>query len=104
MHVPSSLLSGFVALFVTIGPIETAVIFASLTAGIHHEERRSLALRSVTIAGLMLLLFAAGAFPAARLAPGRSRGGRHVAISAGVDADIFEPRPFLDQRGGAARR
>jgi multiple antibiotic resistance protein len=60
MNVPSSLLSSFVTLFVTIGPIETAVIFAGLTSGIHHRERRSLALRSVAIAGLMLLLFAAG--------------------------------------------
>jgi len=60
MHVPSSLLSGFVTLFVTIGPTETAVMFAGLTSGIHHIERRSLAVRSVTIAGLMLLLFAVG--------------------------------------------
>jgi multiple antibiotic resistance protein len=60
MHVPSSLLSSFVTLFVTIGPIETAVIFASLTSGIHHDERRSLSLRSVAIAALMLLLFAGG--------------------------------------------
>jgi multiple antibiotic resistance protein len=57
---PSSLLSSFVTLFVTIGPTETAVIFAGLTSGIHHNERRSLALRSVAIAGLMLLLFAVG--------------------------------------------
>jgi multiple antibiotic resistance protein len=55
MNVPSSLLSSFVTLFVTIGPIETAVIFA-----FHQRERRSLALRSVAIAGLMLLLFAVG--------------------------------------------
>jgi multiple antibiotic resistance protein len=60
MHIPSSLLSSFVTLFVTIGPIETAVIFAGLTSGIHHKERRSLPLRSVSIAGLMLLLFAVG--------------------------------------------
>jgi multiple antibiotic resistance protein len=60
MHVPSGLLSSFVTLFVTIGPIETAVIFAGLTSGAHHKQRRSLALRSVAIAGLMLLLFAVG--------------------------------------------
>ena len=45
-------------LFVTIGRIETAVIFAGLTSGIHHKERRSLPVRSVATAGLMLLLFA----------------------------------------------
>jgi multiple antibiotic resistance protein len=60
MHVASSLLSSFITLFVTIGPIETAVIFAGLTSGTHRKERRSLALRSVAIAGLMLLLFAVG--------------------------------------------
>jgi multiple antibiotic resistance protein len=60
MNIPSSLLSSFVTLFVTIGPIETAVIFAGLTSCIHHRERWSLALRSVAIAGLMLLLFAVG--------------------------------------------
>jgi multiple antibiotic resistance protein len=55
---PSSLLSSVVTLFVTIGPIETAIIFAGLTSGVHHKERRTLAHRSVSIAGMMLLLFA----------------------------------------------
>lgn len=60
MHAAPSILSSFVTLFVTIGPVETAVVFASLTAGVHRGDRRSLALRSVTIAGLVLLLFAIG--------------------------------------------
>lgn len=60
MQISSNLLSSFVTLFVTIGPVETAVVFASLTAGIHRQERRSLARRSVTIAGSVLLLFAIG--------------------------------------------
>src|SRR4051812_25077640 len=58
MQVAPSVLSAFVTLFVTIGPIETAVIFASLTAGVHRPDRRKLATRSVAIAGLVLLLFA----------------------------------------------
>jgi multiple antibiotic resistance protein len=58
MQLPSSMLSSLVTIFVTIGPIETAVIFAGLTAGVHHQDQRSLALRSVEIAGLMLLVFA----------------------------------------------
>jgi len=58
MHVPPGILSSFVTLFVTIGPVETAVVFAALTAGIHRSQRRSLALRSVAIAGCVLLLFA----------------------------------------------
>lgn len=50
--------SAFVTLFVTIGPVETAAIFASLTAKAHKAHRTSLAFRAVAIAGLMLLLFA----------------------------------------------
>ena len=60
MHLPSSVLSTLVTFVVSIGPIEAAVIFTSLTTGIHHKERRSRARRSVTIAGLMLVLFAVG--------------------------------------------
>ena len=60
MHAAPSILSSFVTLFVMIGPVETAVVFASLTAGVHRGDRRSLALRSVMIAGLVLLLFAIG--------------------------------------------
>jgi multiple antibiotic resistance protein len=58
MHIAPNILSSFVTLLVTIGPVETAVVFASLTAGVHRSKRRSLALRSVMIAGLVLLLFA----------------------------------------------
>ena len=60
MCLPPNLLSAFVTMFVTIGPIETAVVFAALTAGVHRPERKSLAARSVTIAGVVLLLFAMG--------------------------------------------
>jgi multiple antibiotic resistance protein len=57
MQLPN-LLSAFVTMFVTIGPIETAVIFAGLTAGVHRPERQSLARRSVFIAGVVMVLFA----------------------------------------------
>jgi multiple antibiotic resistance protein len=50
--------SAFVTLFVTIGPVETAAVFASLTGDVHHANRITLAVRAVAIAGLMLLLFA----------------------------------------------
>lgn len=53
-----ALLSAFVTLFVTIGPIETAAIFGSLTAGVHRPERRRLAVRAVVIAGIVMLAFA----------------------------------------------
>jgi multiple antibiotic resistance protein len=60
MHVPPSILSSFVTLLVTIGPVETAIVFAGLTARNHRQERRSLAVRSTGVAGLVLLLFALG--------------------------------------------
>uniref|UniRef100_UPI003013F09A MarC family protein n=1 Tax=Methylobacterium nigriterrae TaxID=3127512 RepID=UPI003013F09A len=62
-HVSPSITSAFVTLFATIGPIETAVLFASLTSGVHRPERARLALRSVLIAGVMLLAFALGGAP-----------------------------------------
>lgn len=58
MALPPKILSAFVTLFVTIGPIETAVVFASLTAGVQHQDRRSLATKAILIAGAMLTLFA----------------------------------------------
>lgn len=60
LNIPPSMLSSFVTLLVTIGPIETAVIFASITTATHRHERRGLAVRSVTIAGVVLLVFALG--------------------------------------------
>ena len=56
----ASLISAFVTLFVTIGPVETAAIFGALTSGVHRPERRKLATRAVLIAGLVLLAFALG--------------------------------------------
>jgi multiple antibiotic resistance protein len=58
---------GFRQVFVTIGPIETAVVFAALTAGVHRPERKSLADRPVAMAGVVLLLFALGGGPALSL-------------------------------------
>lgn len=60
MLLTSSWLSAFVTLFVTIGPVETAVVFAGLTSGVHRPDRRALAMRAVLIAGAVLLLFALG--------------------------------------------
>ena len=60
MLLPPNIISAFVTVFVTIGPIETAVVFAALTAGVHRPERKGLAARSVTIAGVVLFVFALG--------------------------------------------
>ncbi len=54
----ATLLSAFVTLLVTIGPFETAPVFGALTQGIGPVERRRTALRAVTIAGIVLVLFA----------------------------------------------
>ncbi len=51
-------LTALVTLFVTIGPIEAAAIYAGLTSGIHLSERGGLAWRAVLIAGLLMLAFA----------------------------------------------
>ena len=60
MHFPLQLWSVFVTLLVSIGPIETAAVFASLTKGTHHDNRKSLAARAVVVAGFLLLAFAVG--------------------------------------------
>lgn len=60
MHIPLQLWSVFVTLLVSIGPIETAAVFAGLTKGAHRAGRRSLAVRAVLVAGLLLLVFAIG--------------------------------------------
>ena len=60
MHFPLQLWSVFVTLLVSIGPIETAAVFASLTKGTHHTNRKSLAARAVLVAGIVLLVFAVG--------------------------------------------
>jgi hypothetical protein len=52
-----NLISVFVTLLVTIGPVDTAAVFMGLTSGVHKPERRSLAHRVVLIAGVVLILF-----------------------------------------------
>ena len=58
MHFSIGLWSAFVTLLVTIGPVDTAAVFTSLTKGVHHANRKSLAVRAVLAAGAMLLVFA----------------------------------------------
>jgi multiple antibiotic resistance protein len=58
MHVPLQLWSAFVTLLVTIGPVEAAAVFASLTGGVRHVHRRTLAMRATFVAGVVLLVFA----------------------------------------------
>ena len=60
MHFPLQLWSVFVTLLVSIGPIETAAVFAGLTKGTHRANRKSLAARAVLVAGILLLIFAVG--------------------------------------------
>lgn len=56
----NSWLSAFVTLLVTLGPIETAAIFAGLTTTATAAARQKIALRGSSLAGAMLLLFALG--------------------------------------------
>jgi multiple antibiotic resistance protein len=50
--------SAFVTLFVVIDPPGCAPIYASVTTGANGAQRRSMALRAVMVAGLILLVFA----------------------------------------------
>lgn len=56
----SVLISAFVTLLVTIGPFETAPVFAGLTRAMSVGERTRTARRAVIIAGLVLFGFALG--------------------------------------------
>ncbi len=50
----------FAILFVTMGPIKVLIVFAEKTAGIAHEIRQRIILKSVTIATVIGLLFIVG--------------------------------------------
>jgi multiple antibiotic resistance protein len=54
----TTLLSAFVTLLVTIGPFETAPIFAGLARHLSPDERRRSVRRAVLIAGAVLVAFA----------------------------------------------
>jgi multiple antibiotic resistance protein len=58
LPIHTALLSAFITLLVTIGPVETAGIFGLLTSGVHRPGRRRLARRAVAIAGVVLVAFA----------------------------------------------
>lgn len=53
-------ISAAVMLFVTVGPLEAAAIFAGLTAERSGPERRAMALRAVGVAAAVLVVFAFG--------------------------------------------
>jgi multiple antibiotic resistance protein len=51
-------LTAFTTFFAVIGPIDTAVLLASLTPNMTPEERRAIAVKAVFIATVIILLFA----------------------------------------------
>jgi multiple antibiotic resistance protein len=51
-------ISAFITLFVVIDPLGCAPIYASLTKGASHAQRRVMAIRAVGIAAAILLIFA----------------------------------------------
>jgi multiple antibiotic resistance protein len=53
----ASLLSSITTFFATIGPIEAAVLFATLTPKMDRAARRAIALKATAIAGAILLVF-----------------------------------------------
>jgi multiple antibiotic resistance protein len=50
-------LNSFTTFFTTIGPIEAAVIFATLTPKMRRDERRAIAVRATLIASMILAFF-----------------------------------------------
>ena len=52
----SSLLTSFATFYATIGPVEAAVLFATLTPNVVAAERRRLAVKATIIAALILLV------------------------------------------------
>jgi len=51
-------ITALATLFVEIGPIDTAIVFGGLTAGVHRPQRYRLPRQAVLIAGGVLLAFA----------------------------------------------
>lgn len=51
-------LTAFATFFAVIGPIDSAVLVASLTPNLSRAERRSVSVKAVTIATIIILLFA----------------------------------------------
>jgi multiple antibiotic resistance protein len=51
----SAALTSFTTFFATVGPVEAAVIFATLTPGVSQAERRLLSMRATLIATVLLL-------------------------------------------------
>ena len=52
-----SALVAFSTLVATVGPIETAVLFAALTPGVSKQRRRQIAIKAIAIATTILLFF-----------------------------------------------
>lgn len=52
-----TLLTAFTTFFATIGPVEAAVLFTTLTPRMDGAQRRQIAIRATVIAGLILLVF-----------------------------------------------
>lgn len=52
-----TLLTAFATFFATIGPVEAAVLFATLTPNMERAERRRIAWRATVIAGVILAVF-----------------------------------------------
>lgn len=50
-------LTSFATFFATIGPVETAVLFATLTPKMERRERAGIAVRATAIASVILLVF-----------------------------------------------
>ena len=100
-------LTAFATLLVTVGPHDSAAVYASLTSGVHKPHRENLAWRSVSIAGILLLAFALGgnqmlevlniSMPAFRFAGG-------VLLFLGAVSLVFEKRDGMSSITAAEKQ
>lgn len=88
-------LTSFTTFFATIGPIEAAVLFATLTPKMQRAERRQIALRATVIASLILLVFTALGQPLLRqlgvTLPALQTAGGVVLLMIAIDMIFARP-------------
>jgi len=92
-------LTAFTTFFAVIGPIDTAVLLASLTPNMTRAERRSIAVKAVLIATIIILLFALFGGPVLRQL-GVSLAALQVA--GGIILLMIALEMTLSKRGSAA--
>ena len=94
----SAALTSFTTFFATVGPIEAAVIFATLTPGVAVIERRRIAVRATLIASTILLGSTLAGGPLLKQLGEQIEKGQPVAIAGMSEADWESSLPPDQQK------